>query len=347
MKKTTIIFSLIGIVTMAVGGVGSAVFYQRAESSMVESMEENYTIKNKEKIKKLDLKLSGNTDYVIQGTSGNTISMEARSSVTEPLKGSLDVSESSDTLTVSVNGKQKNGTFDQFRFGFHLENSQITLMVPNDIDVLTVSDDASGYIDLSNFSNEEIKVDIKHSDISFSSISSDKMSVTGSSSSINFWGDSTVDDLSLKTEHGQIDLNNFVGSSLDLSSSTGDIYLSNVKAATSTISSKNGDISINNLRGEAEISGNNGSIYMYGEEYPDKLKATMEHGDIDISLYGEVKNLKINADTGLGDRDLFGEDKSSYTIGNGKKEFNLKTKTGNINVYGDYYAEAEEYIDED
>jgi DUF4097 and DUF4098 domain-containing protein YvlB len=86
---------------------------------------------------------------------------------------------------------------------------------------------------------------------------------------------------------------------------------------------------------------------MYGEEFPDKLKATMEHGDIELSLYEEVKNLQINADTDLGDKEIFGESKSSYTIGNGKKEFDLKTKTGNINVYGDYYADDEEYIDED
>lgn len=328
MKKITIFFLVAGILTMAVGGIGSAVFYQRAQSSMIERMDESYTIKNKDKIKTLNLKLSGNADYVIQGASGNEISMEARSSVTEPLKGSLDVEESSDTLTVSVNGKQSNGTFDNFRFGFHLENSQIVLTVPDDIDVVKISDDASGYIDLSNFSNKELTADLKHSDISVNGVASDKVTISGKSGDINFWGDSKIDDLALKTENGSIELHSFVGNTIDLSTSSGDIYMSEVKSTTTKLASKNGEISINNLRGEADISGNNGSLYMYGEEFPDKLKATMEHGDIELSLYGEVKNLSIDADTDLGDTEIFGEERSSYSVGNGKKEFDLKTKTG-------------------
>lgn len=347
MKKVTIFFLIIGVLTMAVGGIGSAVFYQRAQSSMVENIEENYTIKNKEKIKKMNLNLSGNADYVIQGTTGNDISMDARSSVTEPLKGSLDVEESSDTLTVSVNGKQGNGSLGEFRFGFHFENSQIVLMVPNDIDVITVNDEASGYINLSDFSNEEFTMNIKNSDISVSSISTDKMSVTGSSSDINFWGDSKVEELSLKTEYGSITLNDFVANTIDLSTSSGDIYLSEVKSVTSKISSKNGEISINNLRGEADISGSNGSIYLSGEEFPDKLNATMEHGDIELSVYGELKNLSIDAESDLGDITIFGEETDSYSIGNGKTEFELKTKTGDINVYGDYYYDNEDYDDEE
>lgn len=347
MKKTTIFFLLIGILTMAVGGIGSAIFYQRAQSSMIEHINDSYTIKNKDKIKTLNLKLAGNADYVIQGTTENTISMEATSSVTEPLKGSLDVDESSDTLTVSVNGKQSNGTLDNFRFGFHIESSQIVLTVPNDIDVVNVSDDASSYIDLSNFSNKELTMNLKHSDVSINALASDKVEINGKSGDINFWGESKIDELTLKTEHGRIELNSFVGNTIDLSTSSGDIYLSEVKSTTTNMTSKNGDISINNLRGDAEISGNNGSIYMYGEDFPDNLKATMEHGDIELSLYGDIKNLQINADTDLGDKEIFGEERSSYKIGNGKKEFDLKTKTGNISVYGDYYADDEEYIDED
>lgn len=347
MKKTTIFFLLTGILTMAVGGIGSAIFYQRAQSSMIEHINDSYTIKNKDKIKTLNLKLSGNADYVIQGTTGNDISMEARSSVTEPLKGSLEVDESSDTLTVSVNGKQSNGTFDNFRFGFHIESSQIILTVPNDIDLIKISDDASSYIDLSNFSNKEITMNLKNSDVSASELSSEKVNITGKSSDINFWGDSKIDDLTIKTEHGQIDLNNFVGSSVDLSTSSGDIYLSDVKSTTTNITSKNGEISLYNLRGKAEIAGNNGSIYLYGEEFPDTLKATMEHGDIEISLYGEIKNLSVDADTDLGDTEIFGEERTSYSIGSGKNEFELKTKTGDISVYGDYYYGDEEYTDED
>ncbi|WP_170924831.1 DUF4097 family beta strand repeat-containing protein [Candidatus Enterococcus clewellii] len=346
MKKTTIFFLLTGILTMAVGGIGSAIFYQRAQTTMIEHINDSYTIKNKDKIKTLNLKLSGNADYVIQGTTDSDVSMEARSSVTEPLKGSLDVEESGDTLTVSVNGKQSNGTFDNFRFGFHIESSQIVLTVPNDIDIINISDDASSYIDLSNFSNKEISMKLKNSDVSASSLASEKVKITGKSSDINFWGDSKIDELTIETEHGQIDLNNFVGSSVDLSTSSGDIYLSEVKSTTTNITSKNGEISLYNLRGEADVSGNNGSIYLYGEEFPDKLNATMEHGDIELSLYGEIKNLAIDIDTDLGDKEIFGEERSSYTIGSGKNEFNLKTKTGDINVYGDYYYD-EEYTDED
>ncbi|MGC6767411.1 DUF4097 family beta strand repeat-containing protein [Enterococcus sp. LJL128] len=347
MKKTTIFFLAIGILAMGVGAVGSAVFYQRAKTSMVEVKNEEYTVKNTDKIKELHLKLSGDTDYVIESSATNKIEMEARSSVTEPLKGSLDVNESGDKLTATVNGSTKNKGTDHFQFRmFHIESSHVTLTVPSDIDRVVVDGDATGSVYLSNFTAKELDVDLDHSEISLAGSTAEKVNLTSKSGDIDIFGEATIDELTIKNDHGKIDAYELSGNTIDLTTSTGDIYLTNIKSTTTKAESKSGEFHIQNLRGEADLSGKNGSIYLYGEEWPKELKAIMEHGDIDIELYEEVENISIKAQSDLGDVSIFDTENNTYSRGKDGSKFELKTATGDIYVTG-VGAYPEDYMDDD
>lgn len=344
MKKVTIFFLIIGILAMAVGGIGSAVFYQKAKASMVQTQHETYTIKNKKAVKELHLTLSGNANYVLYPSTDNQVSMNTQSSVTAPINGTFDAKEANGTLAVSVNGKQKNETFERFDFQFfHLEASQIELTVPEDIDRLVIDGDASGNIQISDFITDEFEVSLDHADIEFISNTSEDLKVSSKDGAVSIYGDSRVEKMALESEHGDISLYGFTGNEVELITSSGNIDLTDVKTSTLTADSKNGEFYINELRGEVTLTGKSGSIYLTGENVPKKLKAAMEHGDIEIDLSQNVDNITIKAESELGDIDLLDEGKSTYTRGKNGSEFELKTNTGDISVYGIYsYDEAYE-----
>lgn len=344
MKKVTIFFLIIGVLAMAAGGIGSAVFYQRAKTSMVKNQQETYTIKNKKDIKELHLTLSGNVTYILHPATDNQITMNTQSSVTAPINSSLDAKESNGTLAVSVSGKQKNETFDLIGFQFfHLENSQIELTIPEDIDCLVIDGDASGRIQIHDFITTKFKVTIDHADIEFISNTSEDLDVNSRNGDISIYGDSRMEKTSLESEHGSISLYGFTGNEVDLMSSNGNIDLTDVKTSTLTADSRNGEFYISNLQGEVELTGKSGSIYLTGEDIPKKLKATMAHGDIEIELSQEVENITIKAEAELGAVTLFDEEISTYKHGKNGSEFELKTNTGDISVYGIYpYDEAYE-----
>lgn len=345
MKKTTIFFLVVGVLAIGVGGIGSAVFYQKAKTSMVQSMHEKYTIKNKQKIKEVHLNLSGNANYVINSSTDDTIAMNARSSVTAPINGSLEAKETDDTLTVTVNGKQKNDTFEHFDFQFfHLENSQIELTVPEDIDRLIIDGEASGTIKVNGLITKEFTTDLKHADFSANYNTSEKMTLTSKSGLVELHGENKIEELTVKGEHNDTYISNLTSNSINIVTSGGDISLTDIRSNSIKAESRNGEIYLHNAKGEVELSGNSGSIYVTGENLPKKLKAMMEHGDIEIDLYQEqdFDNMVINAESNLGDVEIFGEERNNFSKGKNGTQFDLKTNTGDIAVYGYFTYEEED-----
>ncbi|MBL1227661.1 DUF4097 family beta strand repeat protein [Enterococcus sp. BWB1-3] len=342
MKKVTIFFLILGILAIAVGGIGSAVFYQRAKISMVKNQQEAYTIKNKKDIKELHLTLSGNAAYILRSSTDNQVSMNTQSSVTTPINSSFDAKESKETLTVSVSGNQKNETFEQFDFQFfHLEDSQIELTIPADIERLVIDGDASGTIDVYDFITTKLEATIDHADINFISNTSEEININSRNGYINIYGDSRIEKLSLKSEYGNTSIYGFTGNEVEIITSSGNIDLNDVKTSKLTADSKNGEFYIIDLRGDVELTGKSGSIYLAGENLPKKMNAVMEHGDIEIDLPQGVDNITIKAESELGDVDLLDEESSTYKRGKNGSEFELKTNTGDISVYDIYYYEEE------
>ena len=344
MKKTTIFFLIIGILAMAVGGVGSAVFYQRAKTTMINDFHDTYTIKNRTSLKEVRLTLSGNANYSISPSDDGTVTMDGQSSVTTPLDGTLKASEANDILTVTVDGRSQNEAFDNLDFHFfYVDSTTIRLTIPADVDRVVVDGDTNGRIEVYDFQSSQFEITANAADIHAISTATDKMRLVSKDGDISVYGDTKVEDLYMESDHGNLNVNGVSGTTLALTTSSGDLDLTDVKSNTLTAHSKSGEIYINGLSGgEATFTGKNGSMYLTGEELPKKITATMEHGDIEVDLSASIENVSVKADSELGDIDLLG-DKTSYIKGKNGSLVTLKTTTGDISLYGIYSDEDYDY----
>ncbi|WP_430602446.1 hypothetical protein IGJ02_002816 [Enterococcus sp. DIV0724b] len=343
MKKTTAFFLTIGVLAMIIGGIGSAVYFRRAENSMTDTKTQTYEIKNKQNTKEIHLDLSGNADFYILTENSNKITMNTRSSVPVSLNSSLDVKEKNNQLTVSANSSKKKKESNGLKFDIFDRGSAVTLTIPDDTERIVIDGKANGSIYLSNTRTKDLSISMSNGDINLSDSNSEKLTIETTNGNLNVHTDVRTDDASFKTTNGEIQLNDFAASTWSAASTSGDIYINSVKGIA-TIETTNGEIQATDLKGEVKVKSTNGDFSLYGTEIPQKLLVESQQGSIDLHTEEILYDVMIKTKTKLGDSTIFGKERTSYKRGKGTKALTLETNSGDISVEGpsDYQDGDEE-----
>lgn len=342
MKKTTAFFLTIGVLAMIIGGIGSAVYFNRAQNTMTDTKKQSYEIKNKQSPKDIHLNLSGNADFYILTENSNKVIMNTHSSLPVSLDSSLDVKETKDQLTISTTSEKQKKELNRLKFDLFDRGSAVTLTIPDDAERIIIDGKATGTVHLSEVKTKDLSVKLDLADIDLNYTSSEKLTVETTNADINIYSEVRTDEATFNTTNGDIEINDFAASNWSASSKSGDIYVNTVKGSTK-LSTVNGDIQATDLKGDAEIESVNGSFSLYGTAIPKKLLAETQQGDIQLHTEEIVYDVTIKAKTKLGDSTIFGKERTSYKRGKGSKSFELQTNSGDILVEGPSdYEDGEE-----
>ncbi|OTN88312.1 hypothetical protein A5819_000764 [Enterococcus sp. 7E2_DIV0204] len=333
MKKTTAFFLTIGVLAMIIGGIGSAVYFRRAEHSMTDMKTQNYEIKNKQSTKEIHLNLSGNAEFYILTENTNKVKMQTRSSVPVSLESSLDVKEKDNQLAISANSDKKKLELDGLKFDLFDRGSAVTLTIPNDTERLIIDGKATGTINLSTVQTKELDITLNNPDINVSDVNAEKLAIETANGDLNIYSEVRADKATLKTTNGDLQVNDFAASTWSATSTSGDIYINTAKGI-STIESTNGEIQVTDLKGQAKVKSINGDFSLYGTEIPKDLFVETQQGSIHLHTEEVLYDVTIKTKTKLGDSTIFGKERTSYTRGKGTKTFTLQTNSGDISVEG-------------
>ncbi|MGX7150631.1 DUF4097 family beta strand repeat-containing protein [Enterococcus ureasiticus] len=333
MKKTTAFFLTIGVLSMIIGGMGSAVYFRRAENSMTDTKEQTYEIKNKQSTKEIHLKLSGNAEFHILTENSNKIVMNTRSSMPISINSSLEVKETDNQLTVSANSNKNKQELNGIKFGIFNRGSAVTLTIPDDTERLIIDGNADDTINLSGVTTKDLSIKMTNADINVLNTNTEKLTLETSNGHLNVQNDVQAEEATFKTTNGDIQIGNFVASNWSAASTSGDISLNSVRGS-SKIETTNGEIQATNLKGEAIIKSINGDFSLYGTETPKKLLVETQRGSIDLHTEEILYDVTIKTKTKLGDSTIFGKERTSYKKGKGTKSFTLQTSSGDISVEG-------------
>ncbi|MCA5013883.1 MULTISPECIES: DUF4097 family beta strand repeat-containing protein [unclassified Enterococcus] len=343
MKKTTAFFLTIGVVTMIIGGIGSAVYFRRAEQSMTDTKKESYTVKKNENLKEIHLSLAGNAEYYISTESTNKVVMNTRSYAPISIKSALKVDEKNGQLLISANGNRDEKKLGSMKFDFFSfdRGSSVSLTIPDNAERIIVDGKASGRINLSGINAKNITVKTDNADVDANSLNTEKLALETTNGYLNVYTDVHADKATFKTTNGDINLNDFAALNWSAITTSGDISLESVKG-TSTIETMNGDINASNLKGEATIKNTNGSFDLYGSDIPKLLNVTTQRGDINLYTDEILYDIAIHSKTQLGDSTIFGKERSSFKRGKGSRVFDLQSNSGDISIEGPVDSEDDE-----
>ncbi|MBO0466925.1 DUF4097 family beta strand repeat protein [Enterococcus plantarum] len=342
MKKTTAFFLTIGVLAMIIGGIGSAVYFRRAEIYMTDVKRQTYEIKNKQSTKEVHLDLSGNAEFHIITENSNKIVLNTRSSMPISIKSSLDVQEKEDHLTVSASSTKKKQQLDGIALGMFDRGSAVTLTIPDDTERLIIDGKADGTINLSSITTKDLSITLANADLNINNTNTEKLALKTSNGDLNIQGDVRADKATFNTNSGDIQVNDFTAANWSITSASGDVYLNAVKGITK-IETTNGEIQATDLKGEADIKSVNGDFSLYGAVIPKKLAVDTKRGSIDLHTEEILYDVTIETKTKLGDSTIFGKERTSYKKGKGTKSLTLQTNSGDISVEGPSdYEDGEE-----
>ncbi|MDA9471683.1 hypothetical protein C240_1858 [Enterococcus sp. 5H] len=325
---------------MIVGGIGSAVYFNRAEKSMTDIKKDTYEIKDKKNTKEIHLTLSGNADFYLLSENSDQVVMNTRSSVPVTVNSSLDVKEKDNQLMISANANKAKAELKGLQFGLFDRGSSVTLTIPNTAERIIIDGETSGDITFSNTTTKDLDITLKNADISINNINSEKLSVKSDNGDLTISSDSHSDQATFESTNGDVYINDFTSSDWSVITKEGDISLDAIKGVAQ-IETKNGDIDAINLKGDADIKSTNGDITLTGSNIPKNLTITSEFGDINVYTDEILYDVVIKAQTNFGDSKIFGKERTSYNKGKETKSLILKTKSGDISVEG-----PSEYEDE-
>lgn len=333
MKKTTTFFLIIGVLAMIIGGIGSIVYFKRAENSMTDTEIQKYEIKNKQKTKEIHLNLSGNAEFYILTDNSNEIVMNTRSSMPVSIKSSLDVKETDNQLTISANSDKRKNGLERSEFSIFNQGSAVTLTIPDDTERLVIEGKADGIVNLSGVTTKDLSLKINNADLSVNNSHTEKLALETTNGNLVIPSDVRADEATFKTTNGDIQVDNFSASNWSAISTSGDISMNKVKGIAK-IETTNGEIQATDFKGEANVKSINGDFALYGTEIPKKLLVETQRGDINLYTEEIIYDVTITTKTKVGESIIFGKERNSFKKGNGKNSFALQTNYGDISVEG-------------
>lgn len=312
MKKTAIIggiIALIGVILFAVGlGQGGlkSIYWDngfRVDHSVSKTV-------HFKKVNQIDVSASTSGTIVIQ--QGNPPEVKVHSSKSSPVTASV----SGDKLSISA--KQKSG-FHMTGFSFvygNYTNASVTVTVPKNMKLDTISTDGDSSIIVKNVSVKTIQndgdndIDLSHMELA------DMLNIQGSTSGD---GDVTLNDVAAK------------GLKLD---ATDDVTIANSRfnAQDSQIQTDDGDITLhNNEWRNLTASSSDGDISFNQQKLGQELRASTTDGDIN-GVVAPDKGVGIQTHVSDGDSTIFGHSGRSYGSAKATQTYVLSSTDGDITV---------------
>ena len=156
-------------------------------------------------------------------------------------------------------------------------------------------------------------------------------------------------DIKVTTSNGYVDISNLSSKAFNLSTASGSIYMSNSNFNYLNINTSNGNIDLNNVSGseETKISSTSGNIQLNGT--PGLLSCNTNSGHINIRIKDTLNNTSLNTLSGHISLSLpensgykinyntlsgnFTSDNKPLSFGDESSIINLRTSSGDINIY--------------
>lgn len=327
MKKRTIFLLVTAFLAMVVGGVGSIFFYGQNDQ-FLENNKQNYHVKNSDALKEMHLTLSGDVSYTIASADRKDISLWPMNNHKENLK----VNEEKDQIAVDVNGQQTKKQPNLFFF-FGISSDSGTITIPSSVKKLVISGNLNTNINLENIELTELVVDAKQASIYLSNISTNRLSVKTSASSISATNKTQAKQASFVTKSGAIYLSDFFFDQVKTKSNSGDLRIDGGHGTVEG-TTNSGGITVDDLKGVGKFTSKNGDFTLNTPSIPKDLDVELEQGQIQIYGNEIFHNIELKGQSELGTVSLLGKDRTSYKVGKGTNHFRLTSKYGDITVDG-------------
>lgn len=135
-----------------------------------------------------------------------------------------------------------------------------------------------------------------------------------------------------ETDNGRIVLEKVQGDHIRTKTDNGRIEMSHIDAESVGAESDNGRIDLKHVEGAVIGTTDNGRISLQTESLDRNIDLKTDNGSILVESRNEPSNVSIQAKTGHGRIDVFGERNSRTVIGAGENVIRLKSDNGRITV---------------
>lgn len=140
-----------------------------------------------------------------------------------------------------------------------------------------------------------------------------------------------ADEVTVEADNARIEMNGVVADSADIETDNGAIELRDMEAELS-VRSSNGRIIFTDVSGELQAQANNGRIELTAETLDFPVDFETDNGRIEVRTEHEPTNARIDADVNNGSIDIYGQDSSRITFGDGDVLIRLVSRNGSIEV---------------
>ncbi|MBT2570080.1 DUF4097 family beta strand repeat-containing protein [Planococcus sp. ISL-110] len=138
-------------------------------------------------------------------------------------------------------------------------------------------------------------------------------------------------ELSLEANNGRIEMEAVESDKVDVETANGRIELTNIEADM-TVRASNGRITFTDVSGEVQAKANNGRIDLTTDTLDFPVDFETNNGHIEIQTENEPSNARIEARVDNGNIDMYGQDSSEISFGNGEVLITLVSNNGRIVV---------------
>lgn len=337
MKKSTIVFTVIGFLCIIIGGFTALLTFSDAKEAVITEEKKNFPVSGDT----LTLDISSNIYY--QLTAGDSDDVTVRSQYVNLDNRKLTIDSGKVTggnlISIEDKSKEKDSITGDILDDTLVGGQHIYIQIPTSVkhlilnttsgniydlslDELTLSSKSSSNIELSNLVAKKITTENKKARFSLNNSAVENIHSTASEASI-YIHDTKVNETTVEAN------------SLDFS-------YHNVTCPKTTIKSNKGNVYLGESSGDVDLSGDSVSLTL-SLPLKGNISANLERGDIsgDFDSYPTDTYIKGSVETGNGD--IFG--KSSYGEKNATYTWDLKTTLGNISLSN--YNDWEETNDEE
>lgn len=141
-----------------------------------------------------------------------------------------------------------------------------------------------------------------------------------------------ITDINAKTSNGKINLHGITANSLVVNSNNGRIELSEIEANTTEFKADNGKIILNHIQGDISGKSHNGSITLNTATLDNAIDFHTSNGKINIFTETKPTNVTFDLKTDFGKIRVFEKSDWNTIIGSGEHLIKLRTDNGGITI---------------
>ena len=158
------------------------------------------------------------------------------------------------------------------------------------------------------------------------------LTLNGTSSEFDVKGNGQLNNLSLKTSSGDIDISNLTTNNTFLQTTSGSIKLENLTASNSTLGSTSGDIYLDMVNlGSTKIATTSGGITLNANNLGNTTNIASTSGSVSLNV-SRTTGYTVSFTSISGDLHSPNGNHGNYTNGDGSKVISVATTSGDLNI---------------